>query len=241
MSLSGQWIARYTGSNTGTPVIDIDDVGDHYEGTGITWDDASLPPRSLVKIRTPSKETRQRLQNVPVIPIDNRGNIVPSSVIEQLKVSAGISFPATADVDIDLNGESLEVGWRTPIGTFGNGVATAPKTRTGLRSALQPQQIGTWDRFKAHVNRLERNRYAFRGQECSRWRLRTSFHRTGRADLDRYATKDISNDVNKLISAFLQPAFDLNNPQQLGSASWTSYTSSGLDLVTICGRFLRIP
>ena len=30
MSLSGQWVGKYSGSNSGTLVIEIDDVGDHY-------------------------------------------------------------------------------------------------------------------------------------------------------------------------------------------------------------------
>jgi FRG domain len=213
VSLGGQWTTRYSGSNTGTLVVDIDEVGDHYEGTGITWDDAPRPPKSLVRIRTTSKETSQRLQNVPVVPIDNRGNVVPSEVIERLRIAEGIMFPATADVEIDLKGESLEVRWRTPIGTFGSGIACASKTRANLRSELEPSRISSWDKFKGYVNRLERNRFVFRGQESSEWRLRTSFHRTGRADLERYQAKDINTDVNKLISGFMQPIFDLRNPQ----------------------------
>ena len=38
-SLGGQWIGRYTGSNAGRFVIELDEAGDHYEGTAVAWDD----------------------------------------------------------------------------------------------------------------------------------------------------------------------------------------------------------
>lgn len=38
MSLSGQWVARYTGANSGMFVIVIDEVRALYEGVACAWD-----------------------------------------------------------------------------------------------------------------------------------------------------------------------------------------------------------
>jgi hypothetical protein len=50
MSLKGQWIARYNGSNTGIVVIDIDEFGDHFAGTAVAWDDNPAHPDAYVDV-----------------------------------------------------------------------------------------------------------------------------------------------------------------------------------------------
>src|ERR1700693_5909960 len=76
MSLSGQWVARYTGANNGTIVIEIDEVGDHYEGAACVWDNDPNHPSSLVRFRTPSKDSSQTMRGLQVIPMDGRGTIL---------------------------------------------------------------------------------------------------------------------------------------------------------------------
>jgi hypothetical protein len=71
MSLSGQWVARYTGANPGTIVIEIDEVGDHYEGAACAWDNDPSHPNSLVRFRTPSKKLSQTMPGLQVVPMDN--------------------------------------------------------------------------------------------------------------------------------------------------------------------------
>ena len=51
MSLRGQWIARYSGSNTGTVVVDVDEFEDHFAGAAIAWDDNVAHPNSFVQIQ----------------------------------------------------------------------------------------------------------------------------------------------------------------------------------------------
>jgi hypothetical protein len=76
MSLRGQWIARYSGSNTGTVVIDLDEFEDHFAGTAIAWDDNATHPNSFVQIRTQHKSDINQLTNVPTTYIDNFGNVL---------------------------------------------------------------------------------------------------------------------------------------------------------------------
>jgi hypothetical protein len=56
----------------------------------------------------------------------------------------------------------------------------------------------------------------FRGQEDNQWRLRSSFYRTGRANMDRFVRIDI-NALQKALSALTRYAFDLRNPLHYGA------------------------
>jgi hypothetical protein len=164
----------------------------------------------MVKVVTPSKSGAQHLKDLPVIALDYTGNLLPPEVLQQLQKTTGLAMPATVDLDLQLNGNSLSIGWKSSIGTSSTGVATASKTRAGLPSDLVPTAISGWDGFKRSVNALEQKRYIFRGQEDNSWRLRSSFHRTGRADLDRYLVEDIQ-DLQRTFSALTQPIFDLSD------------------------------
>lgn len=210
MSLRGQWIARYSGSNTGTVVLDLDELDDGYAGTAIAWDDKPDHPNSIVKIRTSSKSDNQHFKGVPVSALDRLGNPLSEELRRQIHSSGG-TMPETVDIDLALAGDKLSMQWSTPIGTFGSAVASAPKTRGGSPSDLTPTPVRGWRGFKERVNSLEQKRYIFRGQESNSWRLRTSFHRTGRADLERYMQTDIQ-DLQKTFSALTQHAFNLADP-----------------------------
>jgi hypothetical protein len=215
MSLNGQWIARYSGSNTGLLVAELDDVGDHYEGTAFLADDMPGNPNSVASIRTTSKADAGHIENAPVRPFDKLGNLIPTSAIEQLKMK-GLSFPDSVAIDFNLREGQLSVEWKTSIGTFGGRKATAPKTRGGEPSEIVPLPIRTWDDFKHYVTSLEPQRYIFRGQENNSWRLRSRFYRTGRASLERYLIEDVSQ-LNKYLSAVTAHWFDLNKPLQYGA------------------------
>jgi hypothetical protein len=207
MSLSGQWMAGYAGSNSGTIVIEIDEIGDHYEGAACVWDSAPGYPSSLVRFRTPSKNLSQAMTGLQVVPMDSRGTFLSSEQLAAM-LPAGVAFPATADVSFDLQDSTLTVQWKIPV-SFG--AATATKTRAGEESEIVPRSLRNWPAFKAYVNGLERQRYVFRGQENNRWRLRSSFYRTGRANLQRFGTIDTAA-LHKALSALTKYNFDLNNP-----------------------------
>jgi hypothetical protein len=211
-SLAGQWIAQYSGSNSGTLVIELDDVGDHYEGTACAWDD-KVGINTLISIRTPSKEPTQSLKSVPLRPMNNLGIFLQSADLEHLKSANGLQFPDTVDIDFDSDGVGLSVKWETPIGTSGSAVASVSRTRSGLPSTLIPLPIEDWEVFKSYVNSLERRRYIYRGQGNSEWQLQTSFHRSGRSSLDKYIISDV-NELHTLLSSMTKYQFDLNNSMQ---------------------------
>jgi FRG domain len=208
MSLSGQWVAEYTGANSGTIVIEIGEVGDHYEGAACVWDNAPGHPSSLVRFRTPSKDPSQAMSGLQVVPMDARGTILTHEKLSAM-LPTGMAFPATADVRLELQDSALTVQWTTPVGSFGRAIAT--RTRAAEESELLPRSLRNWTAFKTYVNGLERQRYVFRGQEDNRWRLRSSFFRTKRANMERFVTKDIAA-LQKALSAITRYAFDLRNP-----------------------------
>ena len=212
MSLRGQWISRYSGSNIGTVVVDLDEFEDHFAGTAVAWDDNVAHPHSLVRIRTTSKSDIQHLRGVPVIPLGRNGNFLQPNDL-QLFIANGVTMPTSADIDLQLSGSILSMQWKSSIGTSGAATATATKTQAELPSELKPIAVRGWEGFKRRVNALEPKRYIFRGQESNIWRLRTSFHRTGRADLERYSVQD-TQDLNKTFSALIQHVFNLGDPNQ---------------------------
>jgi hypothetical protein len=205
MSLSGQWLGRYSGSNSGILVIDIDDVGDHYKGTACAWDDDAQLPSSLLRFQTSSKANSHKLDDLTNIPMNPPG---------VLATKGSSLFPATVNAEIELQEKNLSVKWATPVGTVGG--VTAIKTRAGDVSELRPLPFKTWSDFKQYANALPPKRFIFRGQEKAGWRLRTSFHRTGRANLERYLLDDI-RDLQKALSPLTRYPLNLNDPLQYGA------------------------
>jgi hypothetical protein len=216
MSLNGQWITRFTGSHEGTLVIDLDDVGDRYEGTAIVWQDEAEAFNAMIRIRTPTKGNSQALDKIPVVIIDNSGVAVSPGALQNAKDAKGIIYPTTVDVKMSLKGTSLDVSWTTSIGTYGSAVATVPKTRAGKASDLKARRLNTWDGFKKAVNKLESKKYIFRGQESSEWRLRSSFYRAGRANLEKYLIQDIA-DLQKVFSGVSHHVFNLSDGTHYGA------------------------
>jgi FRG domain len=212
MSIAGQWITKYTGSNSGLFIAEFDEVGGHYEGTICVWDSKSENPNSWVYISTESNSFPQHLRGLGTTHFDNLGVALFPSTVQKLKEN-GIVLPETVDCTLDMKGDDLHVIWRTSIGTTGS--ATAPKTKAKRDSELKSLSISTWEEFKDFVNTLDRTRYIFRGQGYNKWRLCTSYHRTRRASLHRYSALDL-NELHVILSA-QTTMFDFNNPLQFAA------------------------
>ena len=85
--------------------------------------------------------------------------------------------------------------------------------------ADQPSELAPiekdWGAFMDYVSNLRGCRYLFRGQNQP-WRLRTSFHRSGRADLGRFLSEDVPA-LHRHLSARTKHVFNLGNPDQNGA------------------------
>jgi hypothetical protein len=69
--MNGQWLGRYSGTDSGTLVIELDDMGTHYEGQVFAWDDNAAQPSAWALVKTTGKEDIVHLR-VQLSPIDPR-------------------------------------------------------------------------------------------------------------------------------------------------------------------------
>jgi FRG domain len=76
--------------------------------------------------------------------------------------------------------------------------------------------VNNWAEFKDFAYSLDPDRYIFRGQERAVWRLRTSFHRAGRANLERFLSEDVPR-LHKHLSARTTHVFNMRNPEEHGA------------------------
>lgn len=126
----------------------------------------------------------------------------------------GVTYGKTADIKIKLNGPSLEVEWKTDIGTTGRASISASKADSPTEY-VPLSNVKNWAEFKAFVSGLEHRKYIFRGQRKAQ-RLRTSFHRSGRADLHCFLNNDIKA-LHRHLSQRTRHIFNLEIPDQNGA------------------------
>jgi hypothetical protein len=211
--MNGQWLGRYSGTNSGILFVNLDDMGSHYAGNVFAYNDNTTLPSAYSFIRTPSKQTSCHLclDLAPLHP--HTGDPSNWTQISALFAS-NVTFPRQAEADFDLVNGVLKIRWKTDIGTFGS--ADIPATRAGEPSEYEPlAKINGWATFKSYVNGLDHRRFIFRGQQNA-LRIRTGFHRTGRADLLRFLTQDIPT-LHRHLSQRTSHIFNLAIAEQNGA------------------------
>ncbi|MES2769900.1 MAG: FRG domain-containing protein [Bdellovibrionota bacterium] len=210
--MNGQWLGRYDGSNSGTLIIDLDDCGTHYEGYAYAYDHNINLPSTYAPITTPDKSNTVNL-TVHFSPLNpSSGN--PLTPAELQKFYPGTVFGTEAKVTLEHENSLLKIEWKTDIGTWGKCVL--PKSKASEPSYYSPlDNVKNWKQFKDFVFDLEFRKYIFRGQSKPH-RLRTCFHRSGRADLQTFL------DVDRIIlyrhlTQRTRNIFNLNDPDQNGA------------------------
>jgi FRG domain len=186
--MKGQWIGNYQGTNSGNITIELDEKTDNFVGWAYLYDNAAGYPSGAARIVTIDKSDVQTFE-VQVRPLDSfNGNLLDWKDLSNSY--PGFNFPNSAEVNLRLTASELEVEWKTNICTSGK--ATLIKSKANDISEITAKKLSTWDEFKKEVQDLPMRDHIFRGQsKSSEWRLRTSFHRSGRADLRTFAEKDI--------------------------------------------------
>lgn len=211
--MNGQWVGQYNGSNQGTLVIDLDDLGTQYAGRIYAYDNNLDLPFAVAYIAIPRGVTtfREKLRLSPIDPRTRNPGVWTDDVA---KLFPGVTFPEMADVIMTWEGDAVSVEWKTDIGTSSR--ARILRSRAAEPTEYVPlPDIRTWEQFKTYVNGLEHRRYIFRGQK-QRCRLRTTFHRTGRADLVRFVNEDIPT-LHRHLSSRTNHIFNLTVPDQNGA------------------------
>lgn len=210
--MNGQWIGPYSGTNQGWLVVDLDDAGDHYDGSASAIDSNSLlPPTYADFTRTPIPKGKTEFNlTVPLSPIDHRTGHPTTWHEVKEHYALDVEVPNYAETHWKVAGNKIDVSWQTDVGTHGSG--TVEKSKGDLESAISPvADIKTWEDFRKYARALEPHRYIFRGQRCNKWRLRTSFHRTGRASLMKFMTQDIQV-LHRHLSGMMAHHLELRDP-----------------------------
>lgn len=209
--MQGQWIGKNDkGTNRGLVVLDLDDCGDHYEGSAYLFDENQELHHTHAIIKTKNKSNTQNLTKVPLYAINN-------TIPEHLDSSQldGQYLAETADITLSLSGNQLEAKWQT---VYSNGELTLSlQDMNAVSTYKSTENISSWSDFKKLIeeNAHEYRNFIYRGQK-EPWKLRTSFHRTNRSDLYKYQNNDLS-EMNKAVYDRLGKGYDFNDPYKYAS------------------------
>jgi hypothetical protein len=211
--MKGQWLGSYQSNTNGTLLVDIDELDDGYQGYAVLQPANAALPVVFTSFRSADKHLPLKF-TANIFCLDPR-NYEPVAWQNVQQFFPGVTLAPTADVTIDFQNGQLEVDWVSPnAGT--PGTARIARSQADQPSTLNPMLINSWSDFKTYVDSLPSNRFAFRGQQSNGWRLRTTFHRTGRSNLERFSLEDIPA-VFKHLSAQTKHLFNLADPQQYGA------------------------
>jgi hypothetical protein len=211
--LNGQWIGRYNGTNSGHLVIELDDRGTHYEGIACAYDDDNSLPSTFAFIKTTDKQPSFQ-KRLDLSPIDPRSDQPTEwNKIRDLFPQAD-AYPSYADVRLEVADDTLNISWTTDIGTTGS--SEIKKSSAAALTEYQPlPDVTSWDAYKKYVCDLEYRRFIFRGQ-AQQLRLRTAFHRTGRANLQWFIDNDIKT-LHRHLSQRTTHVFNREIPDENGA------------------------
>lgn len=215
--MNGQWIGDGSGTSSGFVILNLDQKDESYEGR-ITILSYVLEKVSIVaqvkinksKLNVVTGKFTGELFNILPINLENRrvGNWKEFLEISEEQISK------TGEINGCLEGEAVNGTWNTDKGYKG-------EFKLNFYSSNKPScypstKNCSWEEFKNKVLKdIQYQKHIFRGQ-TGQGRLRTSFHRTGRADLNRYRKEDIPI-LYRYISAFQNCRFDLSKKGEFGA------------------------
>lgn len=210
--MNGQWIGSFAGSTGGKIIVNIDERELDYQGVAYLIPNDVTYPSTAAYFKTTNKDADFKLRTHSIQPIDpTSGFIAPWESLKH-RYPKIVGFSQYVDVTGSCKNDSLTLSWVSDIGGIGNSVLP----RSGAKMPSELTAVGkNWGTYKEYVSGLKARRFLFRGQNGP-WRLRTSFHRTGRADLNRFLQEDIPI-LHKHLSARTKHAFNLQIPDENGA------------------------
>jgi hypothetical protein len=205
--MHGQWMGGFKGAGEGAAIVELDDVGGRYEGVAFAYPREANLPSLFATVSTPGKEDKFDLRLKTEAIEFPRGMIVPWDSIKERY--PGVTVEPFLDTSWERQDDKLSIRWKTPSGAPGE--ANLFRNDATAKSARVPlPNVRSWTAFKEFALTLEPNRFVFRGQEDSAWRLRTHFHRSGRFNLVKFINQDIAQ-LHANLSSLTAHQFDLRN------------------------------
>jgi hypothetical protein len=202
--MNGQWMGERNG---GTLVVELDDVGDVYSGMAYGVPSDRSVSAVMASVTIPKNKTTHS-GKMSSLPLErNTGNIIPLD--DFTKRFPDRKYTEEVEVQWSLSSDKISVSWQAEQGD--KSTVDLFKSGGDQPSELKPRaDVTTWKQFKEYATDLPHHRYLFRGQENSTWRLRTSFHRTGRASINRFANTDVAA-LHRALSGLTTHRFNLGD------------------------------
>jgi FRG domain len=207
--LNGQWIGSFGGSTPGDVVLNIDKTPTGYDGMAILANDDRSLPVTAVSLSIPKQETKFAVATNAILALDPQ--TLEPVPLDQIKPRFG-SFSSVAEVKGEVVNDNLHLSWATDIGVEGDCVIA--RSDAARPSELVAEKMN-WDEFKRFVFGLLEKREMFRGQNDT-WRLRTSYHRMGRADIRRFVNQDMP-ELHRRLSARTKHVFNISIGDENGA------------------------
>lgn len=215
--MKGQWTGQFGGYSSGSVTIEIDELSSAYSGRICVFEDSSY---LVYVVEFVSAAKQQTLRYVGPLQIQRIANTTIVTTTELQQNFPKAVFPDHVDLTLKLTQKGLRVFATTYAGTTKIGSLHAFLTKGSAEKKSRiaaDKKVRTWDKFKLMVGSLPPDRYIFRGQSV-RNRLRTSFHRTNRRNLNRFASVDIPV-IHGMVTAKTTHYFDLRDNIQ-NAAFW---------------------
>ncbi|PLK72415.1 hypothetical protein C0V73_00840 [Rhizobium sp. TH135] len=220
--LAGQWFGELLGYAKGLCVIEIDDLPSGYQGRATFFQEGL--ENDLVFITKFSIAGRAESASfVARVEYEMVGEAIPASTSDLAKASQGFVLPNEVLVSLSVKADRMDVALTTldratdgsskTVGTL-SGVAHRPGVPNSS-IVLADETIKDWDSFRDYVLSQREHQSVFRGQ-MKPYPLRTSFHRTSRKDLYRFAVDDVRRALSSAINV-LDRRFDLKDPDDRAS------------------------
>lgn len=191
MTIRGQWLGSFTGTNAGRITINIDEGESNFFGKALLHHNIPPAPQltlpvAHVQFETANKNLSGTFQNVKLTHFhpETYETLNQQQLVER---HPGFLFPDNAMVAYAVANNRLDLSWITPVGS--QGAAQIQASKAGDPSEIVGQQID-WNGFKQAIGNEPYRKIIFRGQQHPS-RLRTAFHRLGRADLERFTVEDM--------------------------------------------------
>lgn len=208
--MQAQWIGTFSGTNSGHITLNIELIKNQLSGHAVLVDYNSSIPSSIAKITIEKKDNKNFIGNLSSFLPINKITLLPDSWEKVKKLfDPSVYIPSSGNIIFELKSDHSVTGqWNTDVNTKGEFSLT--KSAAGQPSQYSTS-IKTWSEFKELISSSQYDNYLFRGQTGSE-RLRTTFHRTERSDMNRYTS--YMPELRKQIYAQTNKLFNLNDPEE---------------------------
>jgi hypothetical protein len=199
--INGQWL--WGSKDAGTIALDIDIVANEYSCVAHIYPIDASGPKFQCEFSLPAGKSEYSNIVTPVV-VSHPGL--------KVRTADDLQLPAAIQLELKIETAVIKARWRTNIGEEGS--CDLMRSKCNLPSELAGIEV-EWKEFKHQIEHLDHGRYIYRGQQKP-WRLRTAFHRTGRANIPRFMREDIKT-LHRRISGRTRHHFNLNDGDQTGA------------------------